>query len=148
MMDSMFNRPQSLFDQLDSLQRALSAALSQDGLPDSIRSVSAGRFPALNVARTADTLEVYAFAPGVEGASIDVTVERGTLKISGERKPLPEASGRYQYAAERPHGRFHRALTLPEDVDTSKVEAKYRDGLLCVSLGLRDTAKPQRIHVQ
>lgn len=150
MIDSLFYRPQGLFDQLSSLHRALTHTLSADGVPDAIRSGAAGSFPPLNVGRTADSVEVYAFAPGLDAATIDVTVERGILKISGERKPfaLPEGAKPHQYAAERPHGRFTRALTLPDDVDNTKVQAKYRDGLLCISLGLQEAAKPQRIEVQ
>lgn len=150
MIDSLFHRPQGLFDQLASLHQALSQTLSSDGLPDAIRSNAAGGFPPLNVGRTADSVEVYAFAPGLDASSIDVTVERGILKISGERKPVAhqEGAGVHQYAAERPHGRFTRALTLPDDVDNTKVQAKYRDGLLCISLGLKETAKPLRINVQ
>lgn len=150
MIDSLFYRPQGLFDQLSSLHRALTHTLSSDGVPDAIRSGAAAGFPPLNVGRTAESVEVYAFAPGLDAATIDVTVERGVLKISGERKPFaqPGSGSAQQYAAERPHGRFTRALTLPDDVDTAKVQAKYQDGLLCISLGLQETAKPQRIQVQ
>ncbi len=83
-------------------------------------------------------------------ASIDVTVERGVLRISGER----DGAGRGKdakvqaYAAERPVGRFSRAVSLPDDADTSKVEAKYRDGVLQVSIGLSESAQPQRSKVQ
>ena len=52
------------------------------------------------------------------------------------------------YANERPEGRFARALSLPEDVDTSKVNAQYRDGILRVSIALSEAAQPQRIAVQ
>jgi HSP20 family protein len=150
MIDSLLYRPQNLFDQLSHLQRALLRSPSSDGLPDAIRRVAAGSFPPVNVARTADSIEVYAFAPGLDAPSIEVTVERGILKISGEREPFAqsESSGTHQYAAERPHGRFTRAITLPDDVDQTKVSAKYRDGLLCISLGLQQASQPLRINVQ
>ena len=157
MTDSLFYRPHNLFEQLNSLHRALSRSLSQDGVPDAIRSVEAGTFPAINVARTSESVEIYAFAPGLDPASIDVTVERGVLKISGERKPFGSGSGSgsgestralQQYAAERPYGRFSRALSLPDDCDTSKVVAKYRDGILSISVGVQRSAQPQRIDVQ
>jgi len=150
MIDTMIYGPQGLFDQLTSLHRALSRSLASDGLPDAIRSVAAGGYPAINVARTANSLEVYAFAPGLDASSIDVTVERGVLKISGERQPFVQHPGndRQQYAAERPCGRFSRALTLFDDIDNTNVEATYRDGVLCISLGLQEAAKPQRIAVQ
>jgi HSP20 family protein len=79
-----------------------------------------------------------------------VTVERGVLKISGERRPDVRAGDMevQTYAIERPLGRFTRALSLPDDVDTSKVEAKYRDGVLQLSIGLQEGSQPQRITVQ
>lgn len=150
MLETMFYRPQGLFDHLNSLHQALTRSLTADGLPDAIRSVGAGSYPGVNVGRTAKTVEVYAFAPGLDAASIDVTVERGVLKISGERRAAEQdKDAKVQaYAAERPVGRFSRGLSLPDDVDTSKVEAKYRDGVLQVSIGLLESAQPQRIQVQ
>jgi HSP20 family protein len=150
MLDSLFYRTDSLFDQLTSLQQALARSLAGDGAPNAIRSVAAGSFPGINVGRTARTVEVYAFAPGLDANSIDVIVERGVLRVSGERRAdarnaNPEVQA---YATERPQGRFTRALSLPDDVDTSKVEAKYRDGVLQVSIGLQEGSQPQRIAVQ
>jgi len=150
MLDSLFYRTDSLFDQLTSLQQTLARSLAGDGTPNAIRSVGAGSFPGINVGRTARTVEVYAFAPGLDANSIDVIVERGVLRVSGERRAdarnaNPEVQA---YAAERPQGRFTRALSLPDDVDTSKVEAKYRDGVLQVSIGLQEGSQPQRIAVQ
>ncbi|MBX3604862.1 MAG: Hsp20/alpha crystallin family protein [Piscinibacter sp.] len=146
----MFYRPQGLFDQLSALHQALTRSLAGDGMPDAIRSVAAGAYPGINVGRTAKSLEIYAFAPGIDAASIDVTVERGVLKISGERHaPKQSSDAKVQaYASERPQGRFSRAITLPDDVDTSKVEAKYRDGVLHISIAVSEAAQPQRIPVQ
>lgn len=150
MLETMFYRPQGLFDQLNSLHQALTRSLALDGSPDAIRSVAAGAYPGINVARTAKSLEVYAFAPGLDANSIDLTVERGVLKISGERRQPEQGKDKavQAYAAERTFGRFSRAISLTEDVDTTKVEAKYRDGVLHVSIGLQEAAQPQRIAVQ
>lgn len=149
MIDTLFYRPQGLFDQLASLQRTLSRSLSADGAPGSIRSAASGDAPPVNVGRTATSIEVYAFAPGLDAGSIDVTIERGILRIAGERKPAQHGNGPVQaYANERAQGRFMRALSLPDEADTSKVEARYRDGVLRVSVALQQTAQPQRISVQ
>lgn len=149
MFDTLFYRPQGLLDQLATLQQALSRSLASDGMPNGIRSAAAGSFPPINVGRTGKSIEVYAFAPGLDAGSIDVTIERGILKISGERKPVEPGNGPVQvYAAERWHGRFSRAISLPDDVDTSSVEARYRDGVLRVSVGLSEAVQPQRVTVQ
>jgi HSP20 family protein len=148
MLDTLFHRSQGLFDQLEALHRTLSGTLGPNGGPDAIRSVAAGSFPAINVGRTAGTVEVHAYAPGLDPAAIDVMVERGVLRISGERRP-PAVEGDVQaYAAERPHGRFLRAITLPDVIDTRCVQARYRVGVLRVSIGLQQSAQPQRIAVQ
>ena len=149
MLDTMLSRPQSLFDQLDAMQRLLSRSLGTEGAPGGIRSVAYGAFPEINVGRTPASVEVFAFAPGIDASSLDVTIERNVLKISGNRvSAIPTRDAKVQlYANERSQGRFSRAVTLPDDVDPMKVEAKYRDGILRISIGLSAAAQPQRIAV-
>jgi len=150
MFDTMLSRPQSLFDQIESLQRLLTRASGQEITPGSIRSVAFGAFPEINVGRTPTSVEVFAFAPGIDPATLDVTIERNVLKLSGLREsPVPKGDAKTQlYANERPQGRFSRAVTLPDDVDPTKVEARYRDGVLRISIALSAAAQPQRIAVQ
>src|ERR1700748_2343254 len=118
MLDTMLSRPQSLFDQLDAVQRLLSRSLGAEGAPGGIRSVAYGAFPEMNVGRTPTSVEVFAFAPGIDASSLDVTIERNVLKIAGARASgIPKAEGKVQlYANERPEGRFSRAVSLPDDV--------------------------------
>ncbi|MEP6503892.1 MAG: Hsp20/alpha crystallin family protein [Betaproteobacteria bacterium] len=150
MLETMLTRPQGLFEQLDAMQRLLSRSFGVDGAPGGIRSVAYGAFPEINVGRTRSSVEVFAFAPGIDAASIDVTIERNVLKISGVRPPaMAKGDAKAQlYAHERPEGRFSRAVSLPDDVDPLKVEATYRDGVLRVSVALSAAAQPQRIAVQ
>jgi HSP20 family protein len=150
MLDTMLSRPQSLFDQLDAMQRLLSRSLGAEAVPGGIRSVAYGAFPEINVGRTPTNVEVFAFAPGIDASSLDVTIERNVLKISGMRaSAIPARDAKVQlYANERPEGRFSRAVSLPDDVDPLKVEAKYRDGILRISIALSAAAQPQRIAVK
>jgi len=99
------------------------------GSPGTIRSVAQGAFPEINVGRTAKSLEVFVFAPGLDAKSIDVVVERNVLKVSGARTSgVPRNDNNVQlYANERPEGKFVRAVSLPDDADTARVEAKYKD---------------------
>jgi len=148
MLEMMLSRPQSLVDQLETVRRLL--ANSVEGLPGGIRSVAYGAFPEINIGRTENTVEVFAFAPGIDVSSLDVTIERNVLRISGLRaSALPTPDAKVQlYANERPDGRFSRAVSLPDDVDPLKVDAKYRSGILRVSIALNAAAQPQRIAVQ
>ena len=150
MFETVTPRLPSLFDQIDTVQRLLSRQAGLTGAPGAIRSVAYGSFPDINVARTPTTVEVFAFAPGVDLASFEVTIERNVLKIAGTRpSQLPSGEGRVQvYANERAEGHFSRAVSLPDDVDPLAVEARYRDGVLRISVGLNAAAQPQQITVQ
>jgi HSP20 family protein len=150
MYESLLNYPNSLFGQFERLRRELDDAFGVSALPSSIRSVAAGGLPALNVGRTANSVEVYAFAPGLDASKIDVTLDRGVLRITGERAPtLPERRDDVTvYSQERSTGRFTRAVALPDDVDPAQVKANYRDGVLMVSIARREATQPKRISVQ
>ena len=134
----------------DRLRRELDDLFGMAGLPTSIRSAAPGAFPALNIGNTPTSVEVYAFAPGIDPSQVDVTIDRGVMTISGERKSeLPESNAKVNvYGDERFAGRFRRAISLPEDIDPSKVDATYRDGVLRVSIARRESALPKRITVQ
>jgi HSP20 family protein len=153
MYASLLNHPNSLFGQFERLRRELDdvfGAISFSGLPSSIRSVTPGTLPAVNVGRTPTSVEVYAFAPGLDAAKIEVTLDRGVLRISGDRvSGIPGNDPKLQvYTRERGAGRFTRAIALPDDIDPARVNASYRDGVLQVSIARRESAQPQRITVQ
>jgi HSP20 family protein len=85
--------------------------------------------------------------PGVKMDDIEVKVENGTLSISGSREfQKQEQKGGY-HRIERSYGSFHRAFTLPESVDTDKVEANYEDGVLKVTLPKKEVAKPKTVKI-
>jgi HSP20 family protein len=151
MYESLLNFPGSLFGEFDRLRRDLDDAFTR---PSSIRSAAPGAFPAINIGQTPASVEVWAFAPGLDASKLEVTIDRGVLTLSGERaSPLPdERQARERklsvYSQERPYGSFKRAVSLPDDVDPSRVEASYRDGVLQVRIARRESAQPRRISVQ
>ncbi len=135
--------PRDLFAEFERLQRELDQAF---GLP-SIRGIARG-YPAMNVGTTPRSIEIYAFAPGIDPASIDVQIEQGVLTISGERKPESVPEGATVHIDERFAGRFRRVVSLPDDIDPNAVSATYRDGVLHVSVARREAAQPRRITIQ
>jgi HSP20 family protein len=149
MYESLLTFPGSLFEEFDRLQRDMQSSFGTLGLPSSIRAVAQGAFPAINIGSTPAAVEVYAFAPGLDPKTIDVTVDRGVLTISGDRPTLlPERDTRRSlYAAERYGGEFRRAVSLPEDIDPGRITASYRDGILRISVGRREKSKPTRIEI-
>lgn len=150
MFESLLNFPGSAFSDFERLRRELDDVFGLSGLPSSIRSVPAGGAPAVNVGRTPTSVEVYVFAPGLDASKIDVTLDRGVLRVSGERvSTVPEDDEKINvYSRERMTGSFMRAVSLPDDVDPNQVRASYRDGVLQVSIPRRESAQPKRITVQ
>jgi len=139
--------PRDLFAELDRLQRDMQQLFDQS---PAIRGFGRGGYPALNVGGTPTTVEVYAFAPGVDPNAIEVHLDRGVLTIAGERvSSLPKADDKTTvHAGERFAGRFRRVVSLPDDIDPSAVSAKYSDGVLQISIQRRALAQPRRIEVQ
>lgn len=142
LLHSMY--PRDLFAEIDRLQRELQQAFD---LSPSIRGLGRG-FPALNVGSTPRSIELYAFAPGLDPATLQVQLERGVLTITGERKAEPVAEGASVHIDERFAGRFRRVVTLPDDIDPGAVDARYRDGVLHVSVRRKAAAQPRRIEIQ
>ena len=138
--------PRDLYAELERLQRDLQQSFVHS---PSIRGLARGRFPALNVAATPRSAEIYAFAPGLEPKSIEVQLERGVLSIWGERAATPAGNGESTvHVNERFAGRFHRVVNLADDLDPGAVKATYRDGVLHVSIGRREEAQPRRINIE
>lgn len=137
--------PRDVFSELERLQRELQQPFE---LSPSIR----GRvsFPAMNVGGTPHSVEIYAFAPGVDPASIDVQLVKSVLTIVGERKSdLPDKDEQTSvHIDERFTGRFRRVVSLPNDVNPNAVEAKYRDGVLHISIQRLEAAQPRQISIQ
>jgi HSP20 family protein len=139
--------PRDVFAEINRLQHEVQQSFD---LSPSIRGLARGGFPAMNVGGTPQSVEIYAFAPGVDPATIDVQIEKGVLTVTGERKPdLPAKDAKATvHIDERFAGRFRRVVSLPEDIDPDAVQAKYRDGLLHISISRKQAAQPRRITIQ
>ena len=146
MYPSLF--PRNVFAELDRLQREMRDAFD---LSPSIRGLGRGGFPAVNVGGTPQSVEILAFAPGLDPATVEVKLDRGVLTIAGERPadlPSEEDGKAAVHINERFSGRFRRVISLSEDVDPNGVSATYRDGILHVTAKRRESAQPRRINVQ
>ena len=136
--------PRDMFAEFDRLQREMQQTFDPN---PSIRGLTRG-FPALNVGGTPKAVDIYAFAPGIDPATLDVQLVKGMLTIAGERKAeaVPEKATRH--IDERFAGRFRRVVSLPDDVDANAIEATYRDGVLHVRILRKQEAQPRRITIQ
>jgi HSP20 family protein len=106
-----------------------------------------GWLPAVDVLDDKEKLTVKAELPGFKREDLDVSVLQDSLVISGERKSDEEKKDGEFYRSERFYGKFHRSIPLPSTVDTGKIQARYRDGILTVTLPKSEHAKSQQIEV-
>jgi HSP20 family protein len=85
--------------------------------------------------------------PGIEEKDLDVSVEKNTLTVKGERKLEKEEKEENFHRIERRFGSFYRAFTLPSTVDTENVAASYNAGVLKLELTKKPEAQPKQIKV-
>lgn len=132
-----------LFSMHDRLNRFANDSLS----PFSIAEGVGGWLPPVDVVEESDRLVFRAEIPGVDHEDIDIQVENSTLVLRGEKKHEKEVEGESTHRTERFYGTFSRSFALPTSVDTDKIKATYRNGVLEVVLPKADAAKPRKIKV-
>jgi len=136
----------SLFDEFRRLESEMDQLFGRGSLPAGIRAMRRGTFPPINVGATPERVDVYLFAAGLDPKSLDISIQQNLLAVSGERKvPVDEAADYYRQ--ERFDGEFRRVITLPDDADPDRVEAKYRDGVLQITVQRREAVRPRQITV-
>ena len=86
--------------------------------------------------------------PGVRREDIDLTVENTTLTLKGQRRPDEDVREDQYQRQERSYGSFSRSFTLPAFIEPAGVRAEYRDGMLTITLPLRQEARPRQIKVE
>jgi HSP20 family protein len=102
--------------------------------------------PALDLYQNNENVVAVVELPGMRKEDIEISLNDGTLTISGERK-RGSANSENAERSERYVGTFRRSITLPTRVDANKVSATYRDGILTVTLPKAEEAKPKQIQV-
>ena len=100
----------------------------------------------LDAYREGEQFFVRVDLPGVDPASIDLTVEKNVLTLRAER-PFTGSEGQEWVVAERPHGTFTRQLFLGDTLDSSAMTARYEHGVLCLEIPVAERAKPRKIQV-
>lgn len=139
-----------LLDEFERMQREMDALFNRGLGRTSIRAVARGSFPAINIGATPNAFQVYVYAPGLDTKTIDLSIQRNLLTISGARNiETPKPSERASYhLRERFNGEFRRVISLPDDIDPNQVNAVYKDGVLNVTVGKRQAVKPRQIQIK
>ena len=103
--------------------------------------------PAVDIAETENELVLKADVPEVKPEDIEVQFENGTLTLKGKRGFEKKEDGKAWHRIERSYGAFMRAFTLPETVDSDKLKADFNNGVLTVTIGKKEIAKPKSVKV-
>ena len=139
-----FESSLSDFDQVRREMLRLLDASTGDGAPDQ----GAGVFPPMNITQDDENFYLRAEIPGIKPAELSISALRNRVAISGKRE-IPREHERVSYhRKERPEGAFNRAVTLPMEVDAERVDARYADGILTLTLPKAEQAKPRQIAVR
>jgi HSP20 family protein len=104
--------------------------------------------PSVDVSETPKEVIVKAELPGMDPKDIDVSVRGDILTLSGERKQETEEKGENFHRVERSYGSFSRSVKLPAEVDSGKVDATYKDGVLRITMPKTKEAATKKIQVK
>jgi HSP20 family protein len=113
-------------------------------------SATATWVPAVDVHEYADRFEFYIDIPGVDPNKVELTLERGILTLSGQREEQrsdKRGDEPQSLRTERGQGHFHRRFVLPDTVDSEKVNAAGKNGVLTLTVPKQAKAMPRRIHI-
>lgn len=117
------------------------------GVISSYEGASQGWTPAVDIRETDNAFIAEAELPGLKKDDINVSIEDNLLTISGERRLERDEKKDNYHRIERSYGSFQRSFSLPRGVDATKVEAKFSDGVLKLSLPKSEVAKVRKIAV-
>jgi HSP20 family protein len=130
------------------LQSEINRLFSSFGDSES-SAATAGWVPTVDIQEFDSRFQLFVDLPGVDPATVDITLDDGVLTISGERQFVSEADGEQaiKHRSERTQGAFHRRFILPETVDADGVKAAGQNGVLEISIPKQAKAQPRRIKV-
>jgi HSP20 family protein len=123
--------------------RLLDAAAS-----DPFADAGAGVFPPINITQDDDNFYLRAEIPGIEPNELSISAVRNRVALAGKREIGREHEKVSYHRKERAEGSFNRSVTLPAEVDAERVDARYADGILTLTLPKAEAAKPRQIAVR
>jgi len=125
------------------IQRLLDTVAGESG-----GEVGAGVFPPLNVTQDDDHFYVRAEIPGIKASELSITAVRNRVSLAGKREIQRENERVSYHRKERADGSFNRTVTLPTEIDAARVDARYADGILTLTLPKAEATKPRQITVR
>jgi len=113
-------------------------------LPPAVEPSFAPRF---DVHETAGEIVLRADLPGIKQENLEITLTANQLRIAGKREAVKHEESEHSYLAEREYGTFERVFTLPEGIDSEKLQATMSDGVLSVVVPKKPQAQPRQIPI-
>ena len=142
------------FREMDDLQRRMTSLFDwspfrRSSLTTDDENITVPEWaPLVDIVEDGNEYLIKVELPEVQKDDVKVTVESGTLTISGERKAEKEQKGRRFHRVERYYGRFERSFSVPDDAEADDVKAEFKDGVLRVHLAKSEQARPKQIEVK
>lgn len=132
----------------DRINRAFTDSVGRNGGADDGLMTSGSWLPPVDIYQNGNhEVVLKAELPDMTREDIEITVDNGTLTIKGEKKFASDIKEEQFHRIERRYGTFSRSFSLPQSVDTGKVSAEYKHGVLTVRLPMREEAKPRQVKV-
>ena len=139
-----FESPSNDFDQVRREMLRLFDTFAGDTLADR----GAGVFPPVNITQDADNFYLRAEVPGIKPNELSLSAVRNRVSLAGQRKLQRENERVSYHRQERAEGSFNRTVTLPTEVDAQRIDARYADGILTLTLPKAEETKPRQITVR
>ena len=135
------------FRELDRMRQEMDRLT--EGLSRGVAGLStAGVFPLINLTEDADRFYLRAELPGIQPDDLEISATANSIAISGERRIAQENEGARYHRREREAGKFNRVVNIPDPVDSDKIEAECRNGVLTVTIPKSEKSKPRQISIK
>jgi HSP20 family protein len=132
----------------DQVRREMRRLLDTVAAGESFGDTGAGVFPPLNITQDDDNFYLRAEVPGIKPSELSISAMRNRVSVAGKRDIEREHERVSYHRRERAEGSFNRTVTLPTEVDSERVDARYADGILTLTLPKAEETKPRQITVR
>jgi HSP20 family protein len=133
---------------LQRLNRLLDDAFSTWPFPQGAGALTSAWLPSCEVSEDPESVNITVELPGVRPEDVKLTVENNVLTIRGERKEERRSENEQVHRSERVYGMFERSFTLPNTVDPERIDARYENGILRITIPKAERARPREIPVR
>lgn len=136
------------FREMEELQsRVLRALQPTSNAPNGESRALADWTPVVDISEDDNEYLIQAELPEVPRDQVDISIENGQLTFTGSRAFEKESENRKYHRVERAYGSFSRTFSLPDDADSERIHAEYKDGMLKIHMPKSENARPRRIQV-